>query len=325
MEDIETAKEALAADLRMLRIAAGNPSLRDLERLVGHRFSKNTIDRIFKGTGIPKLDQLLAIVAACGGSEREWRMRWQHMVAGGSGEEHNPPRIVAMTSPLYAEDVQERVVGLGAIGTELRDAATYHWSMVAALEAFIRDNAPITSSSYHAEGDKHPNFDEVQVAIHGLAYRARVWEPRPIDLRNTDLRQISAPRAWLVRAKLSGAWLHEAEFLEAHLEGCDLTGARLNKSNLRRANLSNANLTDTDLRHARLTRAVLRHSLCVRTDLRHARLDRANFTNARVEGISLHQADPDWGGWPGTRIIRWLACMLHVITHIGRRARCRTG
>lgn len=62
------ADDSLAKQLARLRVRAGNPSLRDLEKLTdrqGRRMSRASIQDKFSGTSGLKMVQVLALVRAC--------------------------------------------------------------------------------------------------------------------------------------------------------------------------------------------------------------------------------------------------------------------
>ncbi|MFF3868959.1 helix-turn-helix domain-containing protein [Micromonospora sp. NPDC001898] len=66
--------QALAYELRKLRVEAGNPTYRQLARSAG--YGATTLSEAAGGTRLPTLEVLLAYVGACGGDPDEWRRRW---------------------------------------------------------------------------------------------------------------------------------------------------------------------------------------------------------------------------------------------------------
>src|ERR1051326_8616683 len=65
----------LAAALRELRAAAGNPSYRTMAATA--HFSPATLARAAAGHRLPNLDVVLAYATACGGERAEWEQRWR--------------------------------------------------------------------------------------------------------------------------------------------------------------------------------------------------------------------------------------------------------
>lgn len=80
--DANTSAEFLDC-LRNYRTWAGNPSYRVMARRCRHRFAASTICTALRGESMPSLDMVLAIVAACGGSEqhqREFASAWRRLI-----------------------------------------------------------------------------------------------------------------------------------------------------------------------------------------------------------------------------------------------------
>ena len=120
---------------------------------------------------------------------------------------------------------------------------------------------------------------------------------------------VTAPRANLSGANLSGAdligaRLSGADLIGARLSGTDLRGADLSGADLRYANLRGANLPGADLRYAYLSSADLRGADLSGADLRYAILRGADLRDAswdglRVDGLPSHQVTltPTPAGW----------------------------
>ena len=68
-----------AAELRLLRQAAGSPGYRQLARKA--HFSAATLAAAAAGQRLPSLDVTLAFVAACAGDREEWSQRWRTVAA----------------------------------------------------------------------------------------------------------------------------------------------------------------------------------------------------------------------------------------------------
>lgn len=98
---------------------------------------------------------------------------------------------------------------------------------------------------------------------------------RPLDLRDTDLRD----------GRFAGADLRDADLQHATLTGADLAGADLRGARLTQADLALANLQGADLRNA---------------DLSGADLAGADLRGARLEGADLTGTDLQWASIDGT-------------------------
>ncbi|SDJ07226.1 hypothetical protein [Nonomuraea jiangxiensis] len=83
-----------AADLRLLRKKAGNPTYRQLARSA--HYSPATLSEAAGGRKVPSLAVTLAYVRACGGDEAEWERRW-HELSEESAE--SAPRTADGPSP----------------------------------------------------------------------------------------------------------------------------------------------------------------------------------------------------------------------------------
>lgn len=74
----------LTAALRDLRVRAGQPSLRELEKRMTHYLvSRSTMSRIFSGHSFPRLDVLIALARACdasGAEVEQLRQLWMERV-----------------------------------------------------------------------------------------------------------------------------------------------------------------------------------------------------------------------------------------------------
>ncbi|MFI1764139.1 hypothetical protein ACH41H_19110 [Streptomyces sp. NPDC020800] len=112
------ADDSLAKQLARLRVRAGNPSLRDLEKLTdrqGRRMSRASIQDKFSGTSGLKMVQVLALVRACADyahsigaplppediDEQIWQEKVAHPTASISRRSVEPPGV---TDPKEAQD-----------------------------------------------------------------------------------------------------------------------------------------------------------------------------------------------------------------------------
>ncbi|MEV6844499.1 helix-turn-helix transcriptional regulator [Actinoplanes sp. NPDC051411] len=80
--------QALAHELRKLRVEAGNPTYRTLARRTG--YSASTLSEAANGKRKPTLDVLLAYVGALNGDPDKWRERWEALGGGTGATTPNP-------------------------------------------------------------------------------------------------------------------------------------------------------------------------------------------------------------------------------------------
>lgn len=125
-------------------------------------------------------------------------------------------------------------------------------------------------------------------------------------LSGANLSQTILTHAFLDDANLSGADLSKASMAFADLTGANLNGAKLNKTLLNRSELQGANLKRADLREVQLIGADLRGAdlsetqligaVLFGTDLRGADLNEADLTDAdlrRIEVAPEYQISPE--------------------------------
>ncbi|MEU9041577.1 MULTISPECIES: helix-turn-helix transcriptional regulator [unclassified Kitasatospora] len=86
-------EEDFAAELRTLRLDAGQPSFRTMARAVGC-ISHTTLFEAVTGSRLPSWPTTRAFVRACGGDEEEWHHRWRTAADGGK-----PPATPAPSPP----------------------------------------------------------------------------------------------------------------------------------------------------------------------------------------------------------------------------------
>ncbi|MCE7003871.1 helix-turn-helix domain-containing protein [Kibdelosporangium philippinense] len=103
-----------AADLRLLRQKAGNPTYRELARQA--HFSVTTLSSAANGRQLPSLNVALAYVRVCGGDEAEWEQRWHEVAA--------ETAIAELEAVPGESDTQSPYVGLAAFQPE--DAEWFH-------------------------------------------------------------------------------------------------------------------------------------------------------------------------------------------------------
>ncbi|MFF1789427.1 helix-turn-helix domain-containing protein [Kitasatospora sp. NPDC058243] len=93
-EPAPSAAEALAAELRRLRLEAGQPSFRTMAKTAGS-ISHTTLYEAASGSRLPSWTTTRAYVRACGGDEAEWHRRWTSAADEGSA----PPALPALPAP----------------------------------------------------------------------------------------------------------------------------------------------------------------------------------------------------------------------------------
>ncbi|UVS81720.1 pentapeptide repeat-containing protein [Actinokineospora sp. UTMC 2448] len=169
------------------------------------------------------------------------------------------------------DQVHLRIGGIFALERVAVDSARDRPTVEELLAAFIRDR-----SRRPADGACPPTPMDVDAAFRVLARRPPSESVHPIDLRETCLVGVSAPRAdlrrvSLVRSDLTGANLYQAtlgltSFADATLVGvrfADVSfasfafvhGADLSRADLTRADLSGLDLSGVNLSGADLTGA----------------------------------------------------------------------
>ncbi|MER8105848.1 helix-turn-helix transcriptional regulator [Kitasatospora sp. NPDC094016] len=87
--------EALAAELRRLRLEAGQPSFRTMAKTVGS-ISHTTLYEAASGSRLPSWTTTRAYVRACGGDEAEWHRRWTAAAEGSAPSAPSAPPTPAV-------------------------------------------------------------------------------------------------------------------------------------------------------------------------------------------------------------------------------------
>lgn len=205
-----------------------------------------------------------------------------------------PAAIASIAEGLHADNLDERIVSIQQLCRELTGDAEHHWQVVTVLEEFIQSAARKVDDPVAAAADGRDRSyiaGDVAEALKALAYRARIWEPRGLNLKDADLRGARIPRAWFPRANISNSWLDAADLMGIHLEGADLRGTRFPHANLRRAHLADSDLRGAILHDTVLIRSDMRNSRLAWSDLSFARLHSANLIGARLDDADLSRAD----------------------------------
>ncbi|MEV7927909.1 MULTISPECIES: hypothetical protein [unclassified Kitasatospora] len=101
-EQAPSAAEALAADLRRLRLGAGQPSFRTMAKTAGS-ISHTTLHEAASGSRLPSWTTTRAYVRACGGDEAEWHRRWTAAADEGAAPPASPiPPVEPSELPVAA-------------------------------------------------------------------------------------------------------------------------------------------------------------------------------------------------------------------------------
>lgn len=166
-----------------------------------------------------------------------------------------------------------RIGGIHALGQLARDdPRAHHQGVLEVLLAYVRDRSPWpldqpawwrrlplpAASSEGGRALRPPRCaSDVQAAMAILARRKTAFDPDPlnIDLSNTNLSGIEAPRICLRGAVLAHTQLHDAELGGADLRDADLVMANLNHAGLEKAQLGEASLRGADLVGTRMRTA----------------------------------------------------------------------
>jgi Helix-turn-helix domain len=103
--------DGLVTAMIELRNRAGQPSLRDLERMAGGlgRLPRSTLQLILAKRSFPTREQLIAFLTACGAREKSfavWEQAWER-ASGARGRVPNASRLFRQNSP--TDDVLRRV------------------------------------------------------------------------------------------------------------------------------------------------------------------------------------------------------------------------
>ncbi|GAA1652157.1 hypothetical protein [Actinoplanes couchii] len=116
--------QRLAADLRELRRAAGNPGYRELAGRTG--WSMTALANAAGGSRLPSLPVTLAFVQACGGDRADWEHRWQRASAEWTArhQDHGDPPWLGLIG--YGEDDADRFFGRREILARLTEMLDEH-------------------------------------------------------------------------------------------------------------------------------------------------------------------------------------------------------
>jgi uncharacterized protein YjbI with pentapeptide repeats len=209
-------------------------------------------------------------------------------------------RFTKAVAQLGDDTLAVRLGGIYALERIAKDSPRDYWTFVEVLSAFVRTNAPVTTSALPElaavgfGGVQAPPTD-IQAILTVLGRRHREGERGVVDLRRTVLAGAQLGHAHLANANLMEAHLEGAMLSRAHLEGAELFKAHLGNADLSDARLEGAMLREANLERAWLTtahleRADIRYAHLEGADLRRAHLEEANLTRAHLDGAHLGDA-----------------------------------
>ena len=152
----------------------------------------------------------------------------------------------------------KRSVRLGAIHAlgQLAhdDPLTHHRVVLEVLVAYVRDRSPWPPVAPSVPSPSQPAASDIKAVMAVLARRRTSHDPSPleIDLSDTNLRGIQAPKIRLCGAILSRTQLQQADLSGANLYDAALVGTNLDEADLERTNLAKASLQRAHLVGTRL-------------------------------------------------------------------------
>ncbi|MEO0487959.1 MAG: pentapeptide repeat-containing protein [Cyanobacteria bacterium J06659_2] len=194
----------------------------------------------------------------------------------------------------------------------------YHWKVMQALAAFVRETSPAKSNG--CEADVSSVTTDVQTALTAIANRKAEHDPPAdvLNLQDTNLKGVNLRDANLSHARigyvnlcgvnLRGANLSSVDFRfttlsGATLSGATLSGVRLIGAKLIGANLVGTNLSDADLRFTDLSESDLTGTNLSKTDLTGTNFDEANLSSTNFNGAKLKYANLNGADLTGANFI----------------------
>jgi uncharacterized protein YjbI with pentapeptide repeats len=197
----------------------------------------------------------------------------------------------AITNLGDAASTDVRLGGIYALQRLMQDSPRDQPTVVAVLCAFIRDNAPATTTPLVPASAHFPT--DIQAALTVITTRnaANDGSATVVDLNHTQLVGADLTGAYLYGANLVGAKLVGANLTKADLARATLEDADLDEARLGNADLDNADLVEAHFVGAYLYGANLTHADLLATDLLGAHLDGADLSRADLYGANLTKAD----------------------------------
>jgi hypothetical protein len=263
------------------------------------------------------LNHLTVILAGIIGIPLLWiRTRAADRQARTGEQGHITDRFTKAIEQLGSEKMAVRLGAIYALERLSKDSPSDHWTIMEALTAYVRDNAPLRPKKVPGnpfvelqvgdegrptEGERIQPVTDIQAILTVLGRRGKKERSRRgavvrrLDLSRTDLHGLVLPEAYLPYTDFFGADLHHA-----FLVGSDLRGANLHRANLQRARLQGVSFKEAKLHGAALMQAELEEAFLLGADLTRANLQAANLgraslfratlTDANLRGASLRGA-----------------------------------
>lgn len=230
-------------------------------------------------------------------------LAWHRTKAAGKQAEVNAQRQITETfsravEQLGNEDaVPVRIGAIYALERIARTTPEEHWQVMETLTAFVRQQAPRTSSGEQADLAGIANYEasaaegqlraDVQAALTVIGRRDTTQESEDQIL---DLRQVDLVGVELAGAQMAGAKLVLSDLSRADLTGADLQGTELNAAVFSYAILTDANLGGASLPNATLANARLIGASLEGTDLESCDLQEADVSYADLAKASMLKA-----------------------------------
>ena len=185
----------------------------------------------------------------------------------GATENNGKPKIEIRLGGIYS---------LEWIAQKYRD---YHWSIMEALTAYVRENSPCLTEINQS--------NELRIDIQAIC---EVLRRRESNYEKRESKIIDLSNAYLKEAKFKGAKFIEANFRNTYFEEVKLIDANLKKATLKEAILKKANLINTTLKEAKLQKADFTEAKLQGANLNGAYLDKAIFKQANLCRASFKEA-----------------------------------
>lgn len=152
--------QEFAERLRALRVAADNPTYREMSRRSG--LSISTLSHAARGDTLPTLNVTLRYVCACGGEEAEWIRRWHQTRAAARRPAASPAPGARQPPPAVPPSVSGAAA---AVASRSGDAATL-WSLPWPPNPnFVGRNRELTLLRRRLLAGSGPQWPQ---ALHGL-------------------------------------------------------------------------------------------------------------------------------------------------------------
>ena len=200
---------------------------------------------------------------------------------------------------LGSANTDVRIGAIYALERIMRDSREDQSTIVEVIAAFVRVQAPATSSltsqllaacrPIAASAVAAPA--DIQTALTVLGRRNSRNDLRNgvqtiVDLSRTHLNGIDLHDAHLAHADLTGA-----EMTGTNMTGADLTGATMSPIELTGARMSGTRLAGANIAHANLSHATISGADLSGADLSSAALCGANAFKVKLAGANIHSAD----------------------------------